>query len=65
MCIQKKNLPPSIAPLNVIQVLINIHVQHLYSKHLIIALKKKGMGEGEGKKLLLPPVPKSSRQQKM
>lgn len=56
LCAFRKNLPRSIAPLNVIKVLINIHVQHLYSKHLITALKKKGMGEGEREKLLLPSV---------
>lgn len=54
LCAFRKNLPRSIAPLNVIKVLINIHAQHLYSKHLIIALKKKGMGEERGRNYCFP-----------
>lgn len=62
LCAFRKRQPRSIALLNVIKVPINIHAQHLYSKHLIISLqKKKKMNGGWGeKKLLFPSVPRSS-----
>lgn len=51
LCAFRKRQPWSIALLNVIKVPINIHAQHLYSKHLIISLQKKksewGMGREE------------------
>lgn len=65
LCAFRKRQPWSIASLNVIKVLINIHVQHLYSEYLIISLQERSRERRGEEEKTISSVPKRSRQQEM